>query len=157
MRQADRHTTATTTRFYWIVLQWMSDDKMFYCSLMHLCAAIVHNPTAAHSTIVWQRSSHTLYQANESDEWRSFWLILNIVCIPLLFTCILCVVMDGGHFNGTPEKQGGLWNVIFVFRMMFPGLWDVCFIEWMQSLENCILHCEWLESLGGVFGFSLPL
>lgn len=49
LRWAGGCSTTLPTCFYWIVLHWLSDDDMLYCSLMHICKALIHKPAAADS------------------------------------------------------------------------------------------------------------
>lgn len=88
LRWAGGCSATLPTCFYWIVLHWLSDDDMLYCSLMHICKALIHKPGAADSkNLIAEERCDTLSLKLHREcgvKLQFDWIIVFICCFYLL-------------------------------------------------------------------------
>lgn len=138
-----KHSTASVTCFYWIVLQWMSDDKMFSHSLMLFCTALIHKASASSqhmtkSLHLWEDQPDTL-SLQLPREWRMRVLLsaaeqfLKVhLCYLYLFTCAwwACVLWWMGVVSfGVAGYREANWNFMWL-AVVYP---------WLPGLVNSAL------------------
>lgn len=125
LRWAGGCYATSPTCFYWIVLHWLSDDDMLYCSLTHICKALIHTPGAADSKKSYSRGAVRYFIAPIAQRMRGEIAIrLNhCVCLLLLPVDSYHVMKDGSCFNWVSEKDVA-GN--FICRITRPRPWKGC-------------------------------
>ena len=150
VREAGGRSTASVTRFYWIVVQWASDDEMFSGSLVHSCKTLIHKPSLRQQPAAEEVVRHfiTAIVARVPDKscavawcWKSICALVIYACLPER------LIMMGGRClrtEGLIEIWYCFWwspQTSFWMEPLYRGAQVIIYKLWGCFVVRC---CSWV-------------